>query len=438
MYTITSQLEIEDKDKSALDHLMRVYSSCVRYVFQRIITQEEPKKHNDFHKLLKEKFELNYRYMEEAIQEAKAKASSCKELKTDPKQVIFGSRKIFNNLKKRHISEYQRRELKEKYREQRQCNLYSRGDKNNYGNHNIQIQGNQLKIIIGNRKRIITEIHHKNKRFEKVLASPCYSVRIIRRNNIYYAHFTIEEPTTEVKITKVNGTIGVDLNAFPSNIAWSEVSQEGNYITSGVINTPHLYDCRGTKRDYYVWRHAHEVTDLAKKKNKAIVIENLSNLKGLNRALSNWCRAKLKHAIITCAKRKGIELIQVNPAYTSIIGCVKYAPLYNLSRHTSAALVIARRGMGYKEELPKSYTCLINEVSVTQGKKETKFSRLNSKFKRVYEVCKQAVLTEQFTGSFRYKLPNWSFLKELLLNQDYGKFKKLAPLFDRGAGVNPL
>ena len=39
----------------------------------------------------------------------------------------------------------------------------------------------------------------------------------------------------------------------------------------------------------------------------------------------------------------------MQPAFTSILGQLKYQKMYSLNRHTAAALVIARRGMGIKE-----------------------------------------------------------------------------------------
>jgi hypothetical protein len=42
---------------------------------------------------------------------------------------------------------------------------------------------------------------------------------------------------------------------------------------------------------------------------------------------------------------------QVNPAYTSIIGEWKYASYYRITGHQAAALVIARRGQGFRERL---------------------------------------------------------------------------------------
>ncbi len=43
---------------------------------------------------------------------------------------------------------------------------------------------------------------------------------------------------------------------------------------------------------------------------------------------------------------------EVNPAYTSLIGRVKYAKPLGVSVHQAAALAIARRGMGFGERSP--------------------------------------------------------------------------------------
>jgi hypothetical protein len=51
-----------------------------------------------------------------------------------------------------------------------------------------------------------------------------------------------------------------------------------------------------------------------------------------------------------------VALRRVNPAYTSIIGRVKFARRYGLSVHEAASVTIARRAMGYSEKLPRSST----------------------------------------------------------------------------------
>lgn len=50
--------------------------------------------------------------------------------------------------------------------------------------------------------------------------------------------------------------------------------------------------------------------------------------------------------------RFGIELLAVNPVYTSVIGRMKYAVPYGRSVHLAAAGVIARRGQGLTEKPP--------------------------------------------------------------------------------------
>jgi hypothetical protein len=59
------------------------------------------------------------------------------------------------------------------------------------------------------------------------------------------------------------------------------------------------------------------------------------------------CHARLA---ARCARR-GVALHAANPAYSSMIGEKKYARGLNLTRHHAAALVLARRAMGYGERL---------------------------------------------------------------------------------------
>ena len=42
-------------------------------------------------------------------------------------------------------------------------------------------------------------------------------------------------------------------------------------------------------------------------------------------------------------------MIEVQPAFTSILGALKYQDMFSLSIHNAAAMVIGRRGMGLKE-----------------------------------------------------------------------------------------
>jgi len=84
------------------------------------------------------------------------------------------------------------------------------------------------------------------------------------------------------------------------------------------------------------------------------------------------------------ARRNRIQVIKVNPAYTSIIGKLKYAPLYNIDKDTAGAYVIARRGLGFKESLPKNYRKLLEDkefLSYTIAKIEDKIVKLKQEIR---------------------------------------------------------
>ena len=52
---------------------------------------------------------------------------------------------------------------------------------------------------------------------------------------------------------------------------------------------------------------------------------------------------------------------EVNPAYTSQIGKMKYMKRLGISIHQAASYVIARRAMGFKEKLPPVLHSLLPE-----------------------------------------------------------------------------
>ena len=51
--------------------------------------------------------------------------------------------------------------------------------------------------------------------------------------------------------------------------------------------------------------------------------------------------------------RQGVEIHQVNPAFSSVIGQVKFMGRYGLTEHQAAALVLARRLLGCSERIPR-------------------------------------------------------------------------------------
>ena len=68
--------------------------------------------------------------------------------------------------------------------------------------------------------------------------------------------------------------------------------------------------------------------------------------------LSSFSYTKIIEMLQSAAYRQGIEVMQVSPAYTSMIGDIKFIKRYGLSKHIAAALCIGRRSKGFSEKLP--------------------------------------------------------------------------------------
>ena len=72
-----------------------------------------------------------------------------------------------------------------------------------------------------------------------------------------------------------------------------------------------------------------------------------------SRKLSSFSYQAILTHLKSRAFRKQIEVKQVNPAFTSLIGRVKFASRYGLSIHHAAALCIGRRFLNLSEKVPR-------------------------------------------------------------------------------------
>jgi hypothetical protein len=74
------------------------------------------------------------------------------------------------------------------------------------------------------------------------------------------------------------------------------------------------------------------------------------------RMLSSFSYARFGETMTAGAAGRGIDLAQVNPAFTSVIGVEKFSAGYALTRHHAAAFAIARRAQGFGERLARKGT----------------------------------------------------------------------------------
>ena len=393
----------KDEDKEKVLNLMRKFSSMVRFAYKRLLEKMERK---ELKKLLSQKYEINTRYSDDAVFLAQQTLDSCIERGQNPKKLIFGSRELFEKLKKRHLTGKRREKLRQKWEERRYGILYSRGDKSKEGNLNLRLVNldNQwyLRINLGNGEYVWAKVVRSAKRerdrwisfvwdltqAEKTGNWFAYAVRLKLRNGKIYAQISKEEKFPEITITRENGVIGIDINAYPFHLALAYASRDGNLEKYERISLSGLLDGSADKREYLSWQIAHQVVEIAKREGKAIVVENLEKIpKGrrgdgmpkLRQKLHKWIYKGLLEKIEIVGKREGVQVIKVNPAYTSVIGKLKYAPIYRIDKDVASAYVIARRGLGFKESLPKNYRKLLEDkefLSYSSARVEDRIAKL--------------------------------------------------------------
>jgi IS605 OrfB family transposase len=164
------------------------------------------------------------------------------------------------------------------------------------------------------------------------------------------------EQFTDAKL----GAIGVDINA--DHLAVSEIDRFGNLVQSLRIDL-HTYGKTTDQVNALIGDAAVRIAQMALSNSKPIVIEKLdfskkkaeleATHKPLARMLSSFACNKVISNIKAAAFRCGVEVMEVNPAYTSVIGAVNHAQVKGISVHMGAALAIARRGLGLSEKPPK-------------------------------------------------------------------------------------
>ena len=156
------------------------------------------------------------------------------------------------------------------------------------------------------------------------------------------------------------GAIGVDLNA--DHLAVAETDASGNCLNAWRVPLV-PYGKSTHQAEALIGDAVASVVAYAKDVGKPIVIERLdfrqkkAVLEGTSRRysrmLSSFSYGKVKAYFISRGYRQGVEVHQVNPAYSSVIGRVKFMERYGLSVHQAAALVLARRLLGCSERIPR-------------------------------------------------------------------------------------
>src|ERR1700730_1722659 len=196
-------------------------------------------------------------------------------------------------------------------------------------------------------KDIIAALHNKQ----------AISYRFKRDDKGWRIFVSVHVQAAPIVTNEQLGRIGIDINS--DHLSLVETDRFGNPIrkeTHGLC----LNGKSTNQTKALIGEASKKVVEVAKKAKKPIVLEKLDfkqkkaslREKGTSfaRMLSSFAYSSILTHIKSRAQKEGVEVQEVNPAYTSIIGRVKFSKRCGLSIHHAAALVIARRSLRFSEK----------------------------------------------------------------------------------------
>jgi IS605 OrfB family transposase len=281
--------------------------------------------------------------------------------KTIP-SVVFGGKPALRSYQQGKLS-------KKSWQRRRNNGVYCVGEQNKQGNANLRLEYNALTqefvfsmlLDRGNRNERLTAPLFVPAKYQFLFedlaqGQTAYTVRILFPPNGFSIRVLLTMEQKFSGITNNQGIAGIDLN--PTGLAITLVHPNGNYRRSKWFPCPDLMYAQTNKRNWQIGNLIAQALEwIASHQINTVSLEALRFLKrfgtnhSFNRLKSNFVYRKLIHTIQAQALRSHMTIKEVNPAYTSVVGQIKYQRCYGLNTHQAAALVIARRGLGLNEKL---------------------------------------------------------------------------------------
>jgi IS605 OrfB family transposase len=231
--------------------------------------------------------------------------------------------------------------------------------------NNIKLHYGQQEILeaIGNnlRRNQLQKVSMRRIHGDKYQAfGQAINYRFVKDGKGWKLFITVDKQVNKINSYKELGAIGVDINI--SHLAVSETDRFGNIVNSFNVKF-NTYGKSKEQAKAIIGDGVKVVVDYANNKQKPIILERLNfqqkkrDLEQTSakraRLLSSFAYSTIISMLKSRAFRFGIETYQVNPAYSSLIGRVKFGRIYKISIHQAAAMVIARRFYGFSERLPR-------------------------------------------------------------------------------------
>jgi hypothetical protein len=288
-----------------------------------------------------------------------------------------------------------------------------------FGNQTCQWDGNNLKFRVPYcleskfGKYVESKIGNFERNLNRLPEVGAKTWHFYYKNNrwVVAVQFT-PLPVPKISRSIPYGCIGIDLN--PSSIGWAYVDNSGNLKASGKL--PYQSGLPNGKQNAQIVNVCLQLAVLADTFACPIVCESLDftakkatlaeRSRKYARMLSSWAYSRFYELLAAILSNRGISLLTRNPAYTSLIGMVKYARMYGLSSDVAAAMAIARRGMNLSERLPHSMSAYLDVKS-----RKHVWSALNQLNKFIGQC---PVINRRHDY---YRISNWAKLVKLNVEQ---------------------
>lgn len=347
MKTVAYKIKMTDDLQKVVSEDSRVYSSMVRFSFNRY---KEGSSYKEVYGILAKTFQIGSHLRNCAARQA----SGIYNLNKD-KKIVFGQ---FKRFQRGLIS-------KDELKDSRDIGIWSEGEVPYRGNRLFQIDIENQKIIYKRSRNehfdleIAEKLNEKRRSLLQKIQILMQKKKIpvtfrLKKDKIYISYDEkIVEKEKQFKKPFQNRVLGIDLNPNYFGISILEFDRKDKFkiIYKEAIDLEKLQSCSKNKIHFELYEINHHILKLCKAWHVAkLAVEDLK-FKKSNRFWSKeknkLCRNQFRYSFVkshltTLCSVYGVELVEVNAAYSSIIGNFQHGS-QSCPDMIAASIEIARR-----------------------------------------------------------------------------------------------
>ena len=325
MKTVSFKIQLNEQLEKVISQDSRICSSMRRFAFNRF---QDGVKQRDIYQMIVSKFDCNCHLANSALRNANALYTLNKN-----KKVHFGK---FLRFQRGLIS-------KDELKESRNIGILSEGETLKKGNRLFQLDVENNKFIYKrNRKEhfdliIVEKLGEKRRNLLLKIQNLMQEKKLpitfkLKKDKVYVSYDEkVIEKEKQFKGLFANRVLGIDLNPNYFGISILEFNQKDDFkvLHKEVVDLTKLQKRSKNKVHFELYEINHRILRLCKTwKVAKIAVEDLKFKKSdkfYSKDLNRLCKSQFRYSFVkqhlqTLCNVYGVELIEVNAAYSSIIG----------------------------------------------------------------------------------------------------------------------